>query len=635
MKKPTSSTKPRLYSYQRWSSARQAGGTTLERQTKAAREYAAEHGYEYVEPFTDAGVSAFKSRNQTSGQLGVFIDLVEQGVIPAGSAMFIEALDRLSRAEITTANKLFLELLDLGLTLITGMDGKVYTRESVNKNPTDLMLSILLFMRANEESETKSKRVRGNALALVERFKRGEPANIKSVGNVPWWVDATGSQNEAVRKHPVHWAAARKACELFMEGWGVHRIVGYLNDNKEIYPAPRRKKKVNGSLPPPAWNHAIISKIQLRYVENKDPSVTDSKGEVKKYVGLPNDAIRGDWAIYIDGRAEVLRGYFPPLVSDVEFARLHEMRLGNRFKVGMERKVIPLLAGIKRLRCGHCGGAMRFHSQSSKGGTKPRTLRYVCLKSIQEPTKCRLWSLSGALLENTGVRALIYGVVNSAVLSGLPVEDLTPQIEAGRERLDSIKSQIDNFTAAIGLGGNLETLVSSIKRLEEEKTNTLLELDRFQQQQALAGSEEDTHKRLAATMSQLTPELLADTTLVDRTAVREMCRQVFHDVTVECRTDKSYRIQYMYPNGSMLIFEGVWLPTAKKDGKPTRGFTVFTLSPDGQRHDDIYSQISQAVSTDEVPVSLSAPAMEAVERLALRLGHQPLHGKDFFTLRNQ
>jgi DNA invertase Pin-like site-specific DNA recombinase len=96
---------------------------------------------EYVQ-LLDAGVSAFRAKNSTSGKLAGFISAVESGVIPSDSWLYVENLDRLSRADATTANELFLRLLRLGLTLVTGMDGKIFTRDSVNQNPTDLMLSI-------------------------------------------------------------------------------------------------------------------------------------------------------------------------------------------------------------------------------------------------------------------------------------------------------------------------------------------------------------------------------------------------------------------------------------------------------------------------------------------------------------
>lgn len=52
----------KLYSYVRWSSEKQAKGTTLERQLASARAFANENGLEFAE-IIDPNVSAFKGKN--------------------------------------------------------------------------------------------------------------------------------------------------------------------------------------------------------------------------------------------------------------------------------------------------------------------------------------------------------------------------------------------------------------------------------------------------------------------------------------------------------------------------------------------------------------------------------------------
>ncbi|KAE9788462.1 recombinase family protein, partial [Escherichia coli] len=165
--------------------------------TEAARKYATENGLEYAE-IRDAGISAFKGKNITHGALGSFIQAVKDGVIEKDSTIFIENLDRLTRSGVGTAQKLLLDLLDLGLTVVTGMDQRVYTMESANENPTDMLISLLMFSRANEESKTKQNRTNNTARTLVARFKQGQPTNIKNMSNDPWWFDASGSKYEAV-----------------------------------------------------------------------------------------------------------------------------------------------------------------------------------------------------------------------------------------------------------------------------------------------------------------------------------------------------------------------------------------------------------------------------------------------------
>jgi DNA invertase Pin-like site-specific DNA recombinase len=84
MTKEAHMTKRKLYSYVRWSSDRQSKGTSLERQTAKAKEFAHSHNLELVE-LLDAGLSAYRGKNTTQGALGGFIQAVESGAIPRTS----------------------------------------------------------------------------------------------------------------------------------------------------------------------------------------------------------------------------------------------------------------------------------------------------------------------------------------------------------------------------------------------------------------------------------------------------------------------------------------------------------------------------------------------------------------------
>src|SRR5205814_10390034 len=55
---------------------------------------------------------------------------------------------------------LFLNLIRAGVTVVTLTDEKIYSRESINKIPTELIESIVFLMRADDESKTKGFRIR-------------------------------------------------------------------------------------------------------------------------------------------------------------------------------------------------------------------------------------------------------------------------------------------------------------------------------------------------------------------------------------------------------------------------------------------------------------------------------------------
>jgi DNA invertase Pin-like site-specific DNA recombinase len=136
-------------------------GDSFERQTKKAAEYASAHGLDLdtTLTFQDLGVSAYRSRNAATGALRAFLDGVEEGDIPKGSYLLVESLDRISRDQIYAAQGLFLQIIGAGITLVTLIDDKAYSKDGVNSNPTDLIVAIVSMMRAHDQSAVKSIRV--------------------------------------------------------------------------------------------------------------------------------------------------------------------------------------------------------------------------------------------------------------------------------------------------------------------------------------------------------------------------------------------------------------------------------------------------------------------------------------------
>lgn len=154
---------PRIaYSYMRFSDASQASGDSRRRQLAMAEQYAARHNLklDYGLSFRDLGVSAYRGRNAKDGALRAFLDAIEHNLVPPGSYLLIESLDRLSRDRILAAQALFMQIIQAGVSIVTLTDQRCYSLESLNQNPLDLIISLVSMMRANEESEMKSRRIR-------------------------------------------------------------------------------------------------------------------------------------------------------------------------------------------------------------------------------------------------------------------------------------------------------------------------------------------------------------------------------------------------------------------------------------------------------------------------------------------
>src|ERR1700744_4922696 len=150
------------YSYLRFSTPDQASGDSRRRQMAMAEKYAADHHLklDLSLSFRDLGVSAYRGQNAKEGALRAFLDAIEHNLVPPNSYLLIESLDRLSRDRILAAQALFMQIIQAGVHIVTLTDQRCYSLESLNQNPLDLVVSLVSMMRANEESELKSRRIR-------------------------------------------------------------------------------------------------------------------------------------------------------------------------------------------------------------------------------------------------------------------------------------------------------------------------------------------------------------------------------------------------------------------------------------------------------------------------------------------
>jgi DNA invertase Pin-like site-specific DNA recombinase len=240
---PAANVAPRVYSYLRFSSPQQAKGNSIARQTEYAKEWAAKRGLELDESLTmrDEGISAFRSTHIKRGALGVFLEAVEQEMVPQGSVLIVESLDRLSRAEPIIAQNLLTSIVMSGITVVTTGDMPTeYNRETVKQNPGILFMALGTAMRAHEESSTKSDRVRNALRAKCLRWATGEyrglvgtPRHINAHGKVvrgtdPIWI-LYNKETERFELDPEKAAAMRRTIDLYKAGHGTIEITRRLD----------------------------------------------------------------------------------------------------------------------------------------------------------------------------------------------------------------------------------------------------------------------------------------------------------------------------------------------------------------------------------------------------------------------
>ena len=344
-------TTPTCISYIRFSTDRQAHGSSLERQLKMSREYAAKHGYTIDEKYTykDLGVSAYTGENAKFGDLRRFLNAIENGDIARGSILLVESLDRLSRESVLDAFSQFQAILKEDIKVVTLCDGKEYTKESMNENFNDLIISLSVMMRANEESKIKSKRIR-------EGFekKRKNLANVKMTSNAPTWLKLIKETNSFTLVED-RVDIVRRIFQMSYDGLGIITIARQLN--KEKIPAFRSSK---------GWYQSTVRKIL---------SSRSVIGEYQPHIfrkGMKKPEPVGD----------VILNYFPAIIADDLYYAVQARLSNGTHKAGRTAKVENLFGGMTN--CGYCGARMDVVTH----GKSIHDIRYLTCTSAKSGVGC-------------------------------------------------------------------------------------------------------------------------------------------------------------------------------------------------------------------------------------------------------
>lgn len=334
----------RVYSYLRFSDPRQATGSSADRQLQYAQRWAAEKGLALDESLSlrDEGLSAYHQRHVKQGALGVFLQAVEDGRIADGSVLVVEGLDRLSRAEPIQAQAQLAQIINAGITVVTASDGREYNRAGLKAQPMDLVYSLLVMIRAHEESDTKSKRVKAAIRRQCEGWVAGTYRGIIRNGKDPQWLHWDG---EAFRLVPERVEGVRLVIDLFRQGYGSVRII--------------------------------------REMTERGLAVT-TKGitalQVHRLVRLP--ALVGAKVLELDGETYRLEGYYPPILTADEFADL-SLHVESRVRRKGKGEIPGLVTGLGMTYCGYCGTAVVgqnvMHRAKSDGSLSDGHRRLICV----------------------------------------------------------------------------------------------------------------------------------------------------------------------------------------------------------------------------------------------------------------
>lgn len=483
----------------RFSDPRQAAGSSADRQAEYAQRWAAERGLTLDQSLSmrDEGLSGYRQRHVTHGALGVFLRAVEDGRIDAGSVLIVEGLDRLSRAEPLKAQAQLTQIIHSGIRVVTAADGQEYSLESIKENPYRLIHSLVVMIRAHEESDTKSKRVRAAIRRQCEGWMEGNWRGIIRNGKDPHWVKWNGQAFELV---PDRAEALRFAIERFLEGWGAVQIV--------------------------------------REMAARGMSLTDSGklGAGNLYKTLRKRLLIGEREIAVGGETYNLDGYYPALLTEAEFDVL-QIATGRRTGTRGVGEIPSIFTGMGISFCGYCGGAIStkniMHRRRRADGTLQQGYRRLMCNSYSTGSGCPVpGSFQAAPVE---LALMLYCAdsmrMNALQHGGDHGQALRAGIAAARKRQADAEAKLTRLADALAQddGPTPLTLIRQMRTLEAEAEACLVEIAHAERE--LSGTAVAASPDLAEKWMGLIERVIALDTDA-RMEARELVRAAFSKITI-------------------------------------------------------------------------------------------------------
>lgn len=300
---------PKAISYIRFSSGKQATGTSHQRQQEAVTRWLLEHA-DYVPSdlsFADLGKSGYHGDHiKEGGGWAKLLIAVEQGAIQPGDVVLVEAIDRTGRLPaLDMLNEVIAPILKAGVSIITLDDNTTYTIDSVGG--TQIFLLIAKIQAAHGYSKQLSERVTASYAIRREKAKNGEKIKRFAVA----WLTTDGELNKPLVPY------VQQAFDLYISGVGKNTIANRLRES---------------GLPELALMSA--------------PTID---------AWLKNRAVIGYWNDIPD--------VYPPVVSREVFLqaqkRLKEMKTKPRSRTSKS-----FLVGL--VKCGVCGANLIIHNKDGK-----------------------------------------------------------------------------------------------------------------------------------------------------------------------------------------------------------------------------------------------------------------------------
>jgi len=421
-------------SYSRFSSVGQIGGTSIERQLKLAKAYCLKHDLILDDTLTDRATSAFHGDHANKGALSVFLKAVETDLIPRGTYLIVEHLDRLSRENVWDAMAQFTSIIQAGIKIVTLFDEHVYEVAS-KAVEMDLIMAILHMSEAHKSSLTKS--IRANETLTI---KRSNPDAILTKTRPAWLdiIDGKFVPNEGAK-------AVKRIFREAASGLGSYVIATGLNRDKI---PTLTGNKTHGKTLPDGTPH---------------PKAGQSKSNLWTLQRVV-EIIRSDsalgWLQLHRGRGanrvpdgEPRKNYYPAVIdqamADKARAALSSRAFGGA-GAGRKGGVVSNLFSHVAI-CDVCGSSMNLTNKLESRRRQTGWLR--CIGAIKDRSFCtNRTGIPYLKLEQAFIRdfGIIQKIVRASPDADSKTAELAELLAQKTAEADRLKTTISNMAAAFG-----------------------------------------------------------------------------------------------------------------------------------------------------------------------------------------
>jgi DNA invertase Pin-like site-specific DNA recombinase len=427
---------PKAYSYLRFSTPEQAKGDSRRRQADEATAYAREHGLDLDDAlnFRDLGVSGYSGANVRKGALGQFLRLIDEGLVEEGSYLLVEDLDRVSRQNPWDALPIFQQIMNAGITIVTLKDRRVWSRAELQANPFRIFESIMVMIRAHEESATKSFRLKQ---AWTAKRARASEKPLSARG--PGWLRLRDGHWEIIEERA---EIVRRVFRMAADGRGQNAIAQILNaEGVPTWGDSTRR-------PARHWHRTYIVKVL------RSPSV------VGILVPHTQENCQGKKIRYAQ---EAVEDYYPSIVPRDVYDAVQALQLGavspQRGRHA-ERPVRNVLGGLAR--CPLCGDTM---TRVTKGSTVKAGRPYLVCQRAKIGAGCSYRAIRCEGIEN-GLATHAKWITATGPV-GASSEVIARQIEENAKKQEMQEAVIGHLVREIEAGAASPALREALARAEE------------------------------------------------------------------------------------------------------------------------------------------------------------------------